>query len=169
MVASVQKLEALLARVQRRAAEPRQPSIVTARPAAVAAELQVAQARPAPVPIGADDEIEEYDDELIEIIDDAEVKSETASRPLPLELSASAPSVELRRPAQPAPRPVEAAPPPVPAAVARPAAAPAALEAEVVQRKPIAAAAVVQAQGARPEARSQLFLELLDASLDLGA
>jgi hypothetical protein len=42
------------------------------------------------------------------------------------------------------------------------------LRAEVVARRPVPAAAVVQAQASRPEARTSSFLELLDASLDLG-
>lgn len=205
MAASRSMLESLLARVRQRAAEPRggQPQSST-RKSQPGAEQAVATAPPpAPLPsvraqpMSAEEEIEEYDDDLIEIIDDNEISTDDSTPPppsvppsAPLELRASAPSVEMRRravppsatpqvvpaPAQAAPSPVAAAPrvaaaaPPAPVAAApAPAAAPTApLRAEVVGRRPLPAAAVVQAQAARPDARTASFIELLDASLDLG-
>jgi hypothetical protein len=140
--------------------------------------------------MAGDEDIEEYDEELIEVIDDGDVESEVESddRPaLPLELSASAPSIELRRPApQPSARQNEPAPfaarapagrgsaPAMmssrPPAAARSAQEPAgALQAESITRRPIAGASVVQAHGARPALGEQRFIDLLDASLELGS
>jgi hypothetical protein len=188
MAASKSMLESLLARVRQRAAEPRHPSMPQQKaPAfdaraghfatspAAPAPAAAAVARPAPVAAPVEDElIEEYDDELVEILDDDDVASDSEPPPSappssPLELRVSAPSVEMRRRAVPpssGPSPVAApraaAPAPVPAVPA------AALRAEVVGRRPIPATAVVQAQATRPDARSAPFLELLDASLELG-
>jgi hypothetical protein len=148
--------------------------------------LAVADSRPAPASAPAfvaEDDIEEYDDELIEIIDDNDLPPDSvpdaAPEVRPLELSASAPSVEMRRHVVPQ---VEVPPAPVslPAAhvtnaVTRPAVAPPApaarelLSAEAVSRKPLMAADVVQSQGARRELRAMSFVELLDASLELGS
>jgi hypothetical protein len=182
-------LEALLARVRERAAAPRERTSNEPRQAASAAAIT--EAPPARA-VAGDEEIEEYDEELIEIIDDGDVESAAdsdADRPaLPLELSASAPSIELRRPApQPSPRlnepgPVTAHPPSVPAgragapammssrppAAARPAPEAAPLQAETAVRRPVAAANVVHAHGARPAFAGQRFIDLLDASLQLG-
>jgi len=179
MAASRSMLESLLARVRQRASEPRghQPELpqqdrFAANPPPPAPRA-VAVAAPVAVP---EEEIEEYDDELIEILDD-DVSSDSEPPPpsapasSPLELRVSAPSVEMRRRAVPpsarpnpvaAPRAVAPAPP-----AAAPLTAAAALRAEVVARRPVPAGAVVQTQAARPGQRSS-FLELLDASLDLG-
>jgi len=80
MAASRRVLEALLARVQQRAAEPRQPG------ASATLELVRASAAPAANPsesptleVHEDEDIEEYDDELIEIIDDAAVIPQAAA------------------------------------------------------------------------------------------
>jgi len=80
MAASRRVLEALLARVQQRAAEPRQPG------ASATLELVRASAAPAAIPsesptleVHEDEDIEEYDDELIEIIDDAAVIPQAAA------------------------------------------------------------------------------------------
>lgn len=189
MAASRSMLESLLARVQRRAAEPRRRSSVAPLSNAMRDVARAVEgSRPAPALVEADiaeDDIEEYDDELVEILDDGDVPPdsapESAPEVRPLELSASAPSVEMRRHVVPQ---VELPPAPVstPAAhanpMARPAVAPPApaiatvarepLSAEAVSRKPIPAADIVQSQGARRELRAMPFVELLDASLDLG-
>lgn len=191
MAASRSMLESLLARVQRRAAEPRRRSSVVPLSNAmrdVARAVEVSRPAPASVPeFVAEDDIEEYDDELIEIIDDGDLPPESIPEPAPearpLELSASAPSVEMRRHVMMPP--VEVPPSPVSTplaqvnAGARPAVAPPPpplatthrepLSAEAVSRKPILAADVVQSQGARRELRAMSFVELLDASLDLGS
>lgn len=259
MVATVPKLEALLARIQQRAAEPREPShglrgapraapaatgAVASSPVATGAVASSRAAAASAAPAGAaldelgfgqppprsaefawsappmaatlgdpqpaapveeigfgkaasraveaessqssafedegelvtDDDIEEYEDELIEIIDEADVKTEVGRQPLPIELSASAPSVELRRPVSVSARhgdtlqPVSA-PGAAVSAQQAPAvpSAPAPLEAEVVARRPLLPSlAVAQSTGTRQEARSQPFAELLDASLALG-
>jgi hypothetical protein len=177
MAMSRSMLESLLARVRQRAVEPRQqvpPMPVSRVPqideepessAPVLRAVAVAEA----APVLEEEFIEEYDEELIEIIDDGDVASESApeSEPesAPLELRASAPSVEMRRHAIPmsAPPAVVPAPRVVPAPVAP------ALHAEVVARRPIPATPVVQSQGARRDARSSSFIELLDASLKLGS
>jgi hypothetical protein len=189
MAASRSMLESLLARVQRRAAEPRRRSSVVPLSNAmrdVARAVEDSRAAPASVPAFVpEDDIEEYDDELIEIIDDGDLPPESlpdaAPEVRPLELSASAPSVEMRRHVVPQVD-VPAAPVSLPAAqaaVTRPAVAPPApaqataarepLSAEAVSRKPIMAAEVVQSQGARRELRAMSFVELLDASLELGS
>jgi hypothetical protein len=128
-----------------------------------------AQARAA-----VEEDIEEYDDELIEIIDDGDVTSDSEAEPSPLQLSASAPSVEMRRRVVAPSAAPNDAPKPGPKAVASPA-RPAAsaltsetLRPEAVQRRPVAATQVVQKQGSRPDLRSTAFIELLDASLELG-
>lgn len=131
MVASKEVLETLLARVRERA----RPPGVAASPSTPARAVQL-----------ADDEVEEYEDELIEIIDDREVQSSPATSPPPSAL--------------PQPAAVEAAPS-VPAAAERFAAA-------TVRRSPVAAVPVIDRAGARPEPRELPFLELLDASLRLG-
>lgn len=185
MAASRSMLESLLARVQRRAAEPRRRSSVAPLSNAMRDVAKaVESARPAPLLV-AEDDIEEYDEELIEIIDDGDVPpdSEPGSAPeiRPLELSASVPSVEMRRHVVPQgelPRAPVSTPAAQPSPVARPAVAPLApaaatavrepLSAEAVPRKPLMAADVVQSQGARRELRAMSFVELLDASLELG-
>jgi hypothetical protein len=162
MVASKAVLESLLARVRERANAPRPARAVGApAPANENAEpLRVARA----VPI-AEDEIEEYEDELIEIIDDeeeeaAESAPSAAPEAIPLELSPSAPQVEMRR--------REAAPAPE---APTPAAAPMAgrtLAREAVERGPAPDAVVVRSRGQRLPARALTFVELLDDSLKLG-
>ncbi|MEO8181638.1 MAG: hypothetical protein ABI895_22615 [Deltaproteobacteria bacterium] len=187
MAASRSMLESLLARVRQRATEPRGPQPALPRqgaPAGNAATSPPARAAAQVAPVAVpEEEIEEYDDELIEILDD-DVASDSSPPPpsshetAPLELRASAPSLELRRRALPPSSPNQVAAPraaaPAPAAVypaarapAAPVTAAAALRAEVVARRPVPSGAVVQAQAARPAMRSS-FLELLDASLDLG-
>jgi hypothetical protein len=171
MAASKSMLESLLARVRQRATESRgnRPPLPEPAPASTTAATSPPPAARALAPVAVEDDVEEYDDELIEILDDDEVASESAppSEPVsePLELRASAPSVEMRRRAVPPssrPNPIAARP------AAAPGSAVAALRAEVVARRPVPATAVVQARATRPDPRSQSFLELLDASLDLG-
>lgn len=183
MATSRSMLESLLARVRQRATEPRQtavpnppvviPPLKVPRidmPAAARAGKPAAQARAA-----VEEDIEEYEDELIEILDDGDVTSESAPEPLPLQLTASAPSVELRRRVVPPSVTPNDAPKPAPKAVASPARAaasaltPETLRPEPVQRRPVAATQVVHKQGARPDLRSTAFIELLDASLELGS
>lgn len=195
MAASRALLESLLARVRQRAAEPRFAASVAApsvRPEPVVAEAS--GSRPAATLV-ADDEIEEYDEELIEIIDDVDDVDMPSDRPpeiQPLQLSASVPSVEMRRrvvppanAAAPGPvapafnlpppanlRPATAAPPSVrPPSVrgfAQPPAPAAPLRPEALPRNPLPVTQVVQVQGAPRELRSMSFVDLLDASLDLG-
>jgi hypothetical protein len=176
-------LESLLERVRRRAAEPRQGAVVIPPlnvprfDASPAAAKTSARAQPQPVPV--EEELEEYEDELIEIIDDGESAPESPPEPRPLELSASAPSVEMRRRIlPPSLSPTEVAAPapsaPRPAAPARAVSSTASgvtepLRAEVVARKPVAAAAVAHSLGVRRDARAASFAELLDASLKLGS
>lgn len=182
MTATRPMLEALLARVRERAAEPRERATSAARQ--VPAAAAITEAPPVRAVTAGEEDIEEYDEELIEIIDDNDVESEAERPALPLELSASAPSIELRRPAlQPSPPgPVTARTANVPAArqstpammssrppaAARHASEGAALQAESVTRRPVAEAKVVQAHGARPVLAEQRFIDLLDASLGLG-
>lgn len=184
MAASRSRLESLLARVQRRAAEPRRrPSVAPLSNAMRQIARAVEGSRPAPEPeLVADDDIEEYDDELIEIIDDGDLAPESARESTPelrpLELSASAPSVEMRRHVMPQAEPPLAPLYPV-ASAARPVITPPALvtatgprelpSTEAVSRKPIVAADVVQSQGVRRDLRAMSFVELLDASLELGS
>jgi hypothetical protein len=192
MTAQRPMLEALLARVRQRAAQPRERGSGAARQASAASAAAITEAPPARAMLAGDEDIEEYDDELIEVIDDGDVESEVESdeRPaLPLELSASAPSIELRRPApqagarqnEPGPVTARAASAPAgrgsgpammssrPPAAARSAPEPAAaLQAEAVARRPVPATSVVQAHGARPALGEQRFIDLLDASLELG-
>jgi hypothetical protein len=182
MAVSRSMLESLLARVRRRANEPRPPSLVIP-------PLSIPRIDVAPVAfgqaVGADDEVEEYGDELIEIIDDDDVASYSGSTARPLDLSVSAPSVEVRRriiapnlgsddtltpgsatpvaPAAPAARSQATRSPPVASIPS-----PEPLRAEVVSRKPVAAAEVIQSRGARRDLRAVPFVELLDASLKLG-
>jgi hypothetical protein len=172
MAMSRSMLESLLARVRQRAVEPRQqvpplpvlrvPQIDEEPESSAPISRAVAEAA---APVLEEEFIEEYDDELIEIIDDGDVASESAPESAPLELRASAPSVEMRRHAVPMSAPPVAVPAPraVPAPVAP------ALHAEVVARRPIPAAPVVQSQGARRDASSASFIELLDTSLKLGS
>ena len=189
MAASRSMLESLLARVQRRAAEPRRRSSVVPLSNAMRDVARAVEgSRPAPALVASEiseDDIEEYDEELIEIIDDGDVPPdstpESAPEIRPLELSASVPSVEMRRhvvqqaepsaatasmPAMqvnPVARPVVAPPAPALATTAREP-----LSAEAVSRKPIMASEVAHSQGARRELRAMSFVELLDASLELG-
>jgi hypothetical protein len=184
-------LESLLARVRQRAAEPRQPALVIPPLAVPRFDLGrngVKVVTRAPVePV--EEELEEYEDELIEILDDGDVASESGPEVRSLELSVSAPSVEMRRRSSAqgarsnecvaatvsalttpvaAPRPVVAAT--AQRAVVSSAAATAEpLRAEVVSRKPSAVTAVARIQGVRRDPRSAPFVELLDASLKLGS
>ena len=152
MAASRSVLEALLARVQKRANEPRQSSVVLPsvepRPALASREpTPLEAARPLREEL-ADDDIEEYDEELIEIIDDAEVIPQAAAAARAIEPAAFSASLDRR-----------------PAAGAKPAEP---LRGEAVAARPIAATDVARVQGSRRELRSRPFVELLDASLELG-
>ncbi len=186
MAASRSMLESLLARVRQRATQPRAPSLVI--PPLNIPKISVSAASRPPVAQmnAAEDEIEEYEDELVEIIDDAELVTHVPPEVRPLGLSVSAPSVEMRRRVvPPSTRPMEPAAVPalpkassaIPSAATRNGAAksipvrgPTAegVRAEVVSRRPFAVADVVQSQGARRELRTVSFVELLDTSLELG-
>jgi hypothetical protein len=147
-------------------------------PAVPRTDTPPALARPSASAAVVEDEFEDYEDDLVEIIDDADVVSEVVPEVRPLELSISAPSVEMRRRiVPPSSRPSPAAavlPAAVPPAIARsvpssPVATSEPFQAEVVTRKPLGVAAVVQSRGERPGARSMPFIELLDASIKLGS
>ena len=174
MAASRSMLEALLARVQKRASEPRQSSVVVSSVEApslerrqAAAENMAADTMPPARDEPADDDIEEYDEELIEIIDDAEVIPQAAAAARAIEPAAFGASLD-RRPGAGA-RPAAAAPvATTPRLAARPAPAAEPLRGESVAARPIAATDVARVQGSRRELRSSTFVELLDASLELG-
>jgi hypothetical protein len=179
MAASRSMLESLLARVQRRAAEPRPRSSVAPLSNAMRDVARAVEgSRPAPALVAADiaeDDIEEYDDELVEILDDDDVPPDSAPESAPelrpLEMRRHVvPQVELppaavsTPAANPASRPAVAPPAPAIATAAREP-----LSAEAVSRRPLVAADIVQSQGARRELRAMSFVELLDASLELGS
>jgi hypothetical protein len=187
MAASRSMLEALLARVQQRASEPRTAAPESQRlspaeePAADSENLRTL--RP-PSDELADEDIEEYDDELIEIIDDAEVIPQAAAAARAIDGRAHGFGQE-RRPSSngvapnsgaasaSAPASKSAAAPASvrsPSAVARPAAAAGGvLRPESVSPRPMAAVEVAQVVGGRRELRASSFVELLDASLKLGS
>jgi hypothetical protein len=227
MAASKARLEALLARVQQRASEPRTPSVAVApileavnvigagkggaaRSSAEAATVDAgsraasaasAEAPPSvravaarsgahnvAAPVAAqsaaarellapgavaqneigDDDIEEYDDELIEIIDDAEVIPQAAAVARAIEPAAFGAAVD-RRPSSPIrSEAVAARPASTRSASTRSAPAPEALRPEAVGPRPIASTEVVRARNPRRELRHTSFVELLDASLGLG-
>jgi hypothetical protein len=208
MAASRSMLEALLARVQQRASEPRSVDSRTADPraaepktAAPDSQRPSASAASAP-PAGeappdsenartlrppseelADEDIEEYDDELIEIIDDAEVIPQAAAAARAIDGRALVASLERRSnsnavahdsnnaPASaPASKRASSAPASVRAVVARPAEpANGVLRPESVSPRPVVAAEVAVVRGGRRELRASSFVELLDASLKLGS
>jgi hypothetical protein len=190
VAASRSLLEALLARVQKRASEPRPTappvavsavpaSAVPASPASVASavvaspdpEYQLETIPPVTQDI-SDDDIEEYDDELIEIIDDADVIPQAAAAARAIEPAAFGASLDGRNGAGHGPRPVTTAS--APAAMARSASRPASvappadLRPETISPRAIAAAEVARREGARRQLRVTSFVELLDASLELG-
>jgi hypothetical protein len=185
MAASRARLEALLARVQKRAGEPRAPSSAAApileavkggASAAAAAEapasVRAAAARAvlshgaAPQNEIGDDDIEEYDDELIEIIDDAEVIPQAVAVARAIEPAAFGAAVDRRPSAPIRSEPVPARPSPARHSPEAP--RPEALRPEAVAARPIATSEVARARGARRELRHTPFTELLDASLKLG-
>jgi hypothetical protein len=171
MAASRSMLEALLARVQKRAAEPRPAA--AAPPPLATVPADAVDTMPPPRHDGAEEDIEEYDEELIEIIDDAEVIPQAAAAARAIEPAAFGASLD-RRLAAPATAKAAAA-----AAVAsptfnrtgtaRPAPAGEALRPESVSARPISPTDVARTQGTRRELRATSFLELLDASLKLGS
>jgi hypothetical protein len=189
MAASRARLEALLARVQKRAGEPRTPSAAVApileavrggasaaaaaeAPASVRATAARAVAASAVFAHGAvpqneisDDDIEEYDEELIEIIDDAEVIPHAVAAARAIEPAAFGAAVD-RRPS--APIRSEPAPARSPARLSPEAPRPEALRPEAVAPRPIVTSEVARARNPRRELRHTSFTELLDASLKLG-
>lgn len=185
MAASRSMLEALLARVQKRANEPRQSSVeVTPRSSAalpgalspggrVGASAAAALDTMRPARDDAEEDIEEYDEELIEIIDDAEVIPQAVAAARAIEPAAFGASLDRRSASPVAARPAAASPVVLSPAFGRPAAArPAPVEAlrpEAVSPRPIAATEIARSQGKRRDLRSTSFLELLDASLALGS
>jgi hypothetical protein len=189
MAASRARLEALLARVQKRAGEPRAPSAAVApileavrggASAAAGAEAPAsarAAAARAVFSHGAvpqneisDDDIEEYDEELIEIIDDAEVIPHAVAAARAIEPAAFGAAVD-RRPSSPIrsePSPARSPARPSPEALRPEALRPEALRPEAVAPRPIATSEVARARNPRRELRHTSFSELLDASLKLG-
>ena len=231
MAASRSMLEALLARVQKRAQEPRPGNIHipplpvpdvgeaghdsadTLPPQAAAAQVapQLSPNQPSPnqpsriqppplqppssrspelqlAEVDDEEEIEEYDEELIEIIDDADVIPQAAAAARAIEPSAFGANLERRgappngKSSVPAAAAAAAAPvasPPAGAHAAANAAAPRAatappaaaepLRSEAVAPRPVAPSAVAYTRGVRRELRATPFLELLDAALKLGS
>jgi hypothetical protein len=181
-VASRSMLESLLARVRQRASEPRQ-SVLSIPP------LRVPRLDAEPPAFGGarraqavlpDEDIEEYEDELIEIIDEVELPTETPPDVRPRGVPAfgqSAAAVNrgtLDRAASDRPAPVTPHTPARGIGAARPASgstitASEPLRAEVVSRRPISVAAIAESQGTRRDARTVAFVELLDAALKLGS
>jgi pyruvate dehydrogenase E2 component (dihydrolipoyllysine-residue acetyltransferase) len=200
MAASRSMLEALLARVQKRAQEPRAAGInVPPLPAAEAghgahdaaetlpprAAAGLAQQPELELADADDDDIEEYDEELIEIIDDADVIPQAAAAARAIEPSAFGANLERRgapngKSSVPAAAAAAASAAPVapvapvapavaPRAVTAPPAAAEPLRPETVAARPVAPSPVVHTRGVRRELRATPFLELLDASLKLGS
>lgn len=227
MAASRSMLEALLARVQKRAQEPRPGNIHipplpvpdvgeaghdsadTLPPQAAAAQAapqlspnQPSRIQPPPLQppssrspelqlaeVDDEEEIEEYDEELIEIIDDADVIPQAAAAARAIEPSAFGANFERRgaapngkssapaaavaavapvvSPPAGAPAPANAAP--APRAATAPPAAAEPLRSEAVAPRPVAPSAVAHTRGVRRELRATPFLELLDAALKLGS
>jgi hypothetical protein len=172
MAASRSVLEALLARVQKRAAEPRPGQA----PALASIQAETVDTMPPARSDAADDDIEEYDEELIEIIDDAEVIPQAAAAARAIEPAAYNAALDRRAPALASVKPhaAAAASSSVAPAIARPIAGRSAsvgepLRPESVSARPIAATDIAVAQGKRRELRATSFLELLDASLKLGS
>jgi hypothetical protein len=208
MAASRARLEALLARVQKRASEPRAPSSAAApileavrggasrSPADASADVTASRTAAADAPASVrvtaaraiatsavlahgaapqneigDDDIEEYDDELIEIIDDAEVIPQAVAVARAIEPAAFGAAVDRRPSAPIRSEPVPARPSPArpsPEAQRPEAQRPEALRPEAVAARPIAASEVARARSQRRELRHTAFTELLDASLKLG-
>ncbi|HTV22839.1 MAG TPA: hypothetical protein VMG12_29315 [Polyangiaceae bacterium] len=208
MAASRARLEALLARVQQRATEPRSPSEAVAPileavngasaanvssaangrartisevvPASSAASAEAPASVRAPalpqnlvahsIPQNevGDEDIEEYDDELIEIIDDAEVIPQAVAAARAIEPAAFGAAIDRRPTAPIRPEPSRSEPPSVRSAPARQAAESVALRPESVAARPIATTDVARSRGVRRELRHTSFAELLDASLKLG-
>src|SRR5262245_31735420 len=109
-------LENLLARVRQRAAEPRP----TAAPAPVAPPREIprveppiaVQAAPAKARVVEEEEIEEYDDELVEIIDEPELdESAEVEAPAALKGPAAAKAPPTLAPSAPQALPPQALPP----------------------------------------------------------
>ena len=152
-------LEALLARVQKRANEPRSPAVVIPPhkvPQIDGVQLSALQADTLPPPQDlAEEDIEEYDEELIEIIDDAEVIPQAAAAARAIDASAIMPALERRAAATNA-APPNLAPvrPAAPVAAARPAVPTEALRGETVSQRPIAATEVARSQGVRRDRKS---------------
>jgi hypothetical protein len=198
VAASRTMLEALLARVQKRASEPRPPSLPSAAREARAA------VSPAPEPEypletvppptqdldeadieddDVEDDIEEYDDELIEIIDDAEVIPQAAAAARAIEPAAFGASLDGRvgagrvgaghLGASHGARPVSTASMPAVNARSSPrpasVAPPGELRPESISPRAIAATEVARSEGVRRQMRVTSFVELLDASLKLGS
>jgi hypothetical protein len=181
MAASRSMLEALLARVQKRANEPRQSSVEVARSSRGGAQGAASPGGRAGAALDtkrsarddAEEDIEEYDEELIEIIDDAEVIPQAAAAARAIEPGAFGASLDRRSASPVGARPAAPSPAVVSPAFGRPATArPAPVEAlrpEAVSPRPIAATEIARSQGKRRDLRSTSFLELLDASLGLGS
>jgi len=204
MAASRSMLEALLARVQRRSQEPRAqaihiPPLPVPQVAALEATHDAADTVPpqATVPrdvpvrtqpptayvsevVGEEEDIEEYDDELIEIIDDADVIPQAAAAARAIEPGfgatferrgvvangkSAAPAAAVAAPAVAAP--AVAAQAVVPRAASAPIAAEP-LRPESVSARPVPPSQAVHTRGVRRELRATPFLELLEASLKLG-
>jgi hypothetical protein len=200
-------LEALLARVQKRANEPRQSSVEVQPSPGAAAPGGRASASLEAVPLAreaaptvrdelAEEDIEEYDDELIEIIDDADVIPQAAAAARAIEPGAFGASLDRRPGALAGARPSVTQSPatqspatqsPATQASSAPVASPSitspsfgrpaavrtapvaeALRPEAVAPRPVASTEVARSQGKRRDLRSTAFLELLDASLELG-
>jgi hypothetical protein len=195
-MASISQLESLLARVRRRAAEPRPGRRPTSRMALRSyAEIEEDEIEDADL---EEDEIEDYKGELVEIVDEPVVPAPVPVRPSPIPAVPSTqrseppppppplPSVpvpppppswgsvasRVRRSLRPAPPPPPSVVPTTVSAVEPGVSASIARAAEaVVERSPVAAsanAAVAEARGQARAGAADGFDDLLERSLELG-
>lgn len=180
-MSAVVVLESLLARVQQRSSQPRRagshsvPRLATPAPVAKLEPLspapepfssspiafsprdrtptrQLQRVRQPPVPV--DDGVEEYDEELIELVDDSETFSEA---PVP---SSAGATLQLDDPLEDLAEP--------PARSSRRDLSAAELSPELVRRPDVPPTVVAAAIGERPSIASSEFVVLLDLSLRLG-
>jgi hypothetical protein len=175
-MASLARLESLLARVRQRAAEPR-----PRRPASRVSLRSYAEVE--------DEDIEEYEDELVEIVDEpslvppplrqspipaspATQRSEPPPPPLPLPRPLptwDAVAARAARSLRPVAAPAVSVPAPAAVVPSPTRVAPEASATAVVARSPVRASApVTELRGRLPLVEGESFVDLLERSLELG-